>query len=675
MDTSQYLDLFLDESREHLQSINASLLQLEEAPENLELVQSIFRSAHTLKGMAATMGFEAMTTLTHRMENVLDAIRHEDVRVTGDIVDICFDALDGLSQMVDGIASGGDGHFDIEDLTKRLDQILTKKGEVVSSPVARSKEESSLDERKQLEEQFGSVVVELIEQARESGLSAYHIQVELEETCQLKGVRAFMVYQTVDEHGDIVATDPVTELLQEGQFDQSFSLVVLTQNEQQVIQEEIEHILEVKQVQIASITLDPSVEEMASIKDTNTSIKEKTSSQQEAASKTGTTAAAHQNSKSIRVNLDRLDALMNLFEELIIERGRLEGLSKQLKEVELTESVERLIRTSTNLRDVILNLRMVPIEQVFNRFPRMVRSVAKDLNKHIRLEMTGQETELDRIVLDEIGDPLVHLLRNSMDHGIESPDKRTSLNKPEEGVIQLRAYHQSNHVFIEIEDDGAGIDRDKVLKKAISNGLVAEEEALLLTDKEVYQLLFQSGFSTAEKVSDLSGRGVGLDVVKNKIQSLGGQVEVSSVPGKGSLFSIQLPMTLSIISAMLFKVSDETYALPLASILETQLVTTKDILKTRGNEMLQYRERVIPFIRLNHRLGLPVEESKERTSVLIIQKGSQLVALTVDRLIGQQEIVIKSLGDYFKFNSGFSGATILGDGSVSLILDPMSYFN
>jgi two-component system chemotaxis sensor kinase CheA len=365
---------------------------------------------------------------------------------------------------------------------------------------------------------------------------------------------------------------------------------------------------------------------------------------------------------------------MNLFEELIIERGRLEGLSKKLKDSDLNESVERLVRTSGHLRDVILNLRMVPVETVFNRFPRMVRSVAKDLNKQINLIITGQETELDRTVIDEIGDPLVHLLRNSMDHGIERPEVRRSQQKPEEGSIHLRAYHQGNHVYIEIEDDGGGINRDNVVKKAIENGLITEEEADRMGDQEVYSLIFSSGFSTAEKISDLSGRGVGLDVVKSKIEALGGHVEVTSTPGKGSLFSIQLPLTLSIISAMLVDVGEETYAVPLSSILETQRMDEVEILSMHQMEVMMYRERVIPLVRLQKTLNTPSHQEKaSKIPVLIIKQGSQLVGLTVDRLIGQQEIVVKPLSPYLKNIRGFNGATILGDGNVSLILDPSVY--
>lgn len=667
MDTNQYLELFLDESREHLQAINTTLLELEQTPESLELVQIVFRSAHTLKGMAASMNFERMATLTHRMENVLDAIRNEEIKVSEQIIDSCFEALDYLSQMVEQISEGGDDYSEIEDLTRKLDQLLSKGP---SSETTQTNSASGIKSKASNPtlDRFPSFVKDLVEQSIDQGFKVYDIQVELEASCQLKGVRAFMVNQAVEQHGDVVFTYPDAQALQEGQFDLTFSLVVLTQSESSTIKNELTNIMEV-----ASVLVQPIEKTAPSNQSTDTGRKE-ADGKTEPINSPKTTGQTS-NSKSLRVNLDRIDALMNLFEELIIERGRLEDLSKSLKVAGLTESVERLVRTSSHLRDVILNLRMMSVENVFNRFPRMVRSVAKDLNKQIKLVMTGQETELDRTVIDEIGDPLVHLLRNSMDHGIEQPDVRRSQGKPEEGTIHLRAYHQGNNVYIEIEDDGGGINREGVIKKALSNKLITEKEADSMTDQEVYGLLFQSGFSTAEKISDLSGRGVGLDVVRSKIEALGGQVEVTSTPGKGSLFTIQLPMTLSIISAMLFKVADETYAIPLSSILETQMIQETEILKAQHSEMIAYRDRVIPFIRLHHHLGLPIDLNKKKSSVLILKKGAQLIALTVDTLLGQQEIVVKPLGDYFKSVQGFSGATILGDGNVSLILEPSDYFN
>jgi two-component system chemotaxis sensor kinase CheA len=668
LDTNQYLDLFLDESREHLQNINSTLLQLEQLPDNLELVQSIFRSAHTLKGMSATMGYTSMATLTHRMENVLDAVRNNQIQISEEVVDLFFEGLDGLSEMVDQIANGGDDHYDIQSLTEQLDRLLSGSSSEPKQVDAPNKNQPTVENK--LQASYDPYIYEVLKESINQGFDVFQLEVTVDEECQLKGVRAYMVFQALGELGEIVASTPISEELEQGTFDQSFLVTVVTQTPGETIQSAIESISEISSVKVKPLEIESqSNGEIGKPTQESAGEKESAPSQERKGSK-----AVASGNKTLRVNLDRLDALMNLFEELIIERGRLEGLAKKLKDYQLNESVERLVRTSGHLRDVILNLRMVPVETVFNRFPRMVRSVAKDLNKQINLIITGQETELDRTVIDEIGDPLVHLLRNSMDHGIESPEFRRSHQKSEEGSIHLRAIHQGNHVYIEIEDDGGGINRDNVVKKAIENGLVTEEEAVKMGDQEVYSLIFRSGFSTAEKISDLSGRGVGLDVVKSKIEALGGHVEVTSTPGKGSLFSIQLPLTLSIISAMLVEVGQETFAMPLSSILETQRIDEEEILSMHQMEVMTYRDRVIPLVRLQKVLETPAtQETTSKIPVLIIQQGSQLVGLTVDRLIGQQEIVVKPLSPYLRDLPGYSGATILGDGNVSLILDPSVY--
>ena len=377
-------------------------------------------------------------------------------------------------------------------------------------------------------------------------------------------------------------------------------------------------------------------------------------------------------SRTIRVDIERLDALMNLFSELLIDRVRLEQLASEVKRNDLTETVEHMSRVSSDLQNIVLKLRMVPVDSVFNRFPRMIRDLAKSLDKKVDLVITGAETELDRTVIDEIGDPLVHLLRNAVDHGIESISDRLAAGKSEQGTIQLRAFHSGNHVFIEIEEDGKGIYREKVLKTALKNGLVTEEQAAKLSDLEVYNLLFASGFSTAEKISDISGRGVGLDVVKTKIQMLGGHVQVDSKPGFGSKFSVQLPLTLSIISAMLVRLGSEKYAIPLSSIVETSAIQKNQIRNIHGNKMVEYRNNVIPLVSLSTLFNVPDfnEDLEEETEIVVVRKGDKQVALMVDEFIGQQEIVLKTLGKYLSGLFAISGATILGDGQVALIIDP-----
>jgi two-component system chemotaxis sensor kinase CheA len=370
------------------------------------------------------------------------------------------------------------------------------------------------------------------------------------------------------------------------------------------------------------------------------------------------------------VNIERLDILMNLFEELVIDRGRLDQISRDLDNQELHETVERMSRITSDLQTIVLNMRMVPVETVFNRFPKMVRQLARDLNKKVNLEINGAKTELDRTVIDEIGDPLVHLIRNAMDHGIETTEERLAKGKNEEGKILLKAYHSGNHVFIEIEDDGAGINKDRVLNKALSNGILTKETAATLTDKQIYELIFASGFSTAETISDVSGRGVGLDVVKNTIESLGGSVTIDSKENEGSIFLIQLPLTLSIISVMLVAIQNEKYAIPLSSIIETAIIKKADIMNAHNQQVIDYRGKVLPLLFLKDIFEVPIsQEEEESLSVVIVRKGDKLAGLVVDSFIGQLEIVLKSLGNYLTSAFAISGATILGDGQVALIID------
>ena len=654
MDTNQYLDLFLDESREHLQNMNAKLLELENNPGDTAIVNEIFRSAHTLKGMSATMGYESMADLTHKLENVLDAIRHGERAVNEAIMDALFASVERLESMTEAIANGAGDTKPAEDLI----ELLLK---VSESSVQRSEAQSGPNTEKQNDmSDYNTYEMNVIGESLSQGYSVFKIAVTLSESCLLKAARAYMVYQIAEQSGDIIKSEPSIEKLEEGAFDTQFVFTLITKEPLDDIKEKILKVSEIDRVDIEPVT-----------------VKKDSKPEDEKSGKAPIRKAnAHSSGQSIRVNLKRIDTLMNLFEELVIEKGRLEGLARRFNDAELTDITEDIARTTQALQDVILNLRMVPIEQVFNRFPTMVRNVSKELNKRIRLNMEGKETELDRTVIDEIGDPLVHLLRNSMDHGIETPEKRKQLGKPEEGTIDLKAYHSGNHVYIEIKDDGAGINREKVLNKAIKNGLINESDREHLSDQEVYQLLFRTGFSTADVISDISGRGVGLDVVKSKIESLSGEVFVESEENKGTTFTIRLPLTLSIITALFVQMGDEHYAIPLANILETAMVKEDDIMNVHEKEVLAFRDSVIPFIRLADAFAVPGERpSGKFIPTVIIRHGSKHAALAVDRLIGQSEIVIKPLGRYLGDVEGFSGSTILGDGRVALIIDAQAFIH
>ncbi|MQR96502.1 chemotaxis protein CheA [Fictibacillus phosphorivorans] len=665
MEMTQYLDIFIEESKEHLQSINQQALLLEKSPGELSIVNEIFRSAHTLKGMSATMGYEDLANLTHCMENVLDAIRNNKLEVSSSVLDVLFASLDHLEAMVVEISEGGSGKRDVTDTVKELEAL--EKGEITQTIQAESKKEAgSLQDYDQYEKQ-------IIIQSKEQGFHAYELSISLREDCILKAARVYMVFEVIEQIGEIIKTLPAVDMLETEQFGTHFTLSILTKESAENVKERILKVSEIDAVEVIDIKADQLNISSNSENEENKNNKLEHQEVSPQPVKNGEAQQASNTSssgKTIRVNIERLDQLMNLFEELVIDRGRLEEISKSLKSLELNETVERMSRVSGDLQNIILTMRMVPVEQVFNRFPRMIRGLAKDLGKKVNLEIVGAETELDRTVIDEIGDPLVHLLRNSIDHGIENPEVRSSKGKNETGTIYLRAFHSGNHVFIEIQDDGAGINKQKVLRKAIENGILTKEMSENLTDKQCFELLFASGFSTADVVSDISGRGVGLDVVKNKIESLGGSIAVDSTEGSGTIFSIQLPLTLSIMSVMLVEISREKYAIPLSSIIETAIIRQEDILSAHNQKVIDFRGKVVPLVNMKDIFEVPGStESNLHVPVVVVRKGDKMAALVVDSFIGQQEIVLKSLGQYLTSVFAISGATILGDGQVALILD------
>jgi len=674
---NQYLEVFIEESKEHLQACNENLLKLEKNPEDLAIVNEIFRAAHTLKGMSATMGYEDLANLTHQMENILDAIRNKKLAVTTEMLDVVFLATDHLEEMINSIAEGGDGKSDVVDVIQKLK--LLEKGEPLAALTGQQETAAAVGTpQAPLSNQYDQYELTVLQQSLEQGYHPYEIKVTLRDDCLLKGARAYMVFETLESFGEVIKSVPAVEQIEEEQFDNQFTVTVVSQAEEQKIVEQIMNISEIDHVDSHPVVLEkisqlPSGQTEKNNEHASTAPIEEVKQTESGSQANEEQQHKHKASignKTIRVNIERLDVLMNLFEELVIDRGRLEQISRELNNPELHETVERMSRVSGDLQNIVLNMRMVPVETVFNRFPRMVRKLARELNKKVNLEIIGAETELDRTVIDEIGDPLVHLIRNALDHGIETPEVRQASGKPEEGHVELRAYHSGNHVFIEIEDDGAGINREKILAKAIKKELISPQAAAGLTDSQVYELIFASGFSTADKGSEISGRGVGLDVVKSTIESLGGNVSIESSPGKGSKFLIQLPLTLSIISVMLVEIQNEKYAIPLSSIIETAIVRKEDILSAHSQKVIDFRGKIVPLLFLKDIFEVPVvKEKSDFYSVVIVRKGEKLAGLVVDSFIGQQEIVLKSLGNYLTNVFAISGATILGDGQVALIID------
>ena len=662
------LNIFFEESEEHLQSLNENVLILEQNPTDMDVVGEIFRSAHTFKGMSASMEFTEMADLTHKMENVLDEIRHGNIVVHADIIDVIFECIDNLEKMVADVQQGGMGNIDVVSTKQKLEALLN--GNV----------ETSMEHVEQ-------------ESINNDDAVSHEVHITVEQQAILKAVRAIMCIEALQNIGDIQKTVPSIEEIEADAFGFEFTVFMNTDRSEEEVKQVVLHVSEIEKVVVKQGESLQEVDSMVAMQET-TRVEEmiqssvvaqveapiETAKQPASAMPTKSTAKtknAKGENRSIRVQLEKIERLMNMFEESVIERGRIDELAQAIQNKELIEHLNRLGDISKDIQNVLLNMRMVPIETVFNRFPRMVRMLAKDLGKKIDLQITGEDTEVDKIVIDEIGDPLVHLIRNAIDHGIETVEKRRDAGKNETGTIKLEAFHSGNHVVIQITDDGNGIHKGKVLEKAIKNGVVTESEANKLTDREVFDLIFQPGFSTAEVVSDLSGRGVGLDVVKHTIHSLGGHLIIDSEEGKGSTFRIELPLTLSIIQSMLVQTNDKRYALPLGNIVEAIRIKREDIQTLQGKDVLNYRDQIIEVKHLSTVFGeKSVDEAFESyesqmVPVLIIRNTHRSYGLIVNTIIGQREIVLKSLGDFFAESSNyFSGATILGDGRVVLILNP-----
>lgn len=684
MDTSQYLSMFLEESMDNLQTLNESLLQLEQEPDNIDKLNEIFRVAHTIKGMAATMGFGKIAELTHKMEDVLSKFREGELKVTQRVVTVLFQCLDNLEHMVNNISEDIDEEVSIDDIITNLEsiaigevdevpadtQIVTPKDNIIS--------ETGIGSKIKLNEYD----INVVKQAIDKGYYAYDINIMLSENTLLKSARAFLIFKSLEENGEIIKSIPSTEDIENENFEFDIQLIFVTTKEKEKIRKSLLTISEVDDVNIENIELATIKEQKAytgtnnvikepdmdllSKENTSNELKNKEAAVSESAKDTPkegnlTHKKAHQ---SVRVDLERLDKFMNMVSELVIHRTRLEQISSNYKLAELDETLEQVARTTSDLQDLVMKIRMLPLDVVFNRFPRMIRDLSLELKKDMELIIQGQDTELDRTVIDEIGEPLIHLIRNSADHGIESREERIAKGKDPVGKIRLIAYQEGTKAVIKVEDDGKGIDIKRVRAKAERSKINTDG----MNDGDLKNLIFLQGFSTNEQVTDISGRGVGMDVVKTKISALGGTVDVASEVDKGTSFIIRLPLTLQIIQALLVKVGDETMAISLGYI--DRVIDYKDELvkKTNNKEVIVYNENVIPLIRVNKKLNLE-PSATSKNYIVIVKVGEKTVGLLVDGLYGQQEIVIKPLGKTLHKLKEYIGATILGDGLVTLILD------
>ena len=696
MDTSQYLDIFVDETKEHIQVLSDQIMVLEKEPDNSDAIAEIFRSAHSLKGMAGTMGFKRMQHLTHDMEDVFSAVREGKMKVNDSLVDTLFRGLDAIQEYLDLIQETSDeGENDNEAIINELNHFLNGGGDVPASTaspasaaaaVAEASEENSKAKYKDIK--LTDVEEHAIKKAHEEEMNVFGATVYIQESCLLKAARAFLVFKALEEIGEIIISNPSVQEIEDEKFDFNFSLIFLTKETENEVRAAIQNVSEIEEVVIEAIE-EKEVEEPKKAEEPKKEEAPQAAPAQTAAAAAPASApasAAKQDAKSkgkgkpvvsrsVRVDIEKLDSLMNQVSELIIAKNGLVSMSTTDKRENgdmsaFNEQIEYLGTVTTNLHETVMKVRMVPIESTVQKFPRMIRDLSKKLDKKMELYMTGEDTELDRTVVDEIGDPLMHLLRNSADHGLESNEERIRLGKPEVGSIYLDAYQEGNNVVIEVRDDGAGINVDKVKKKMVERGLVAADQIDTITDKEAIATLFSPSFSTADQVSDVSGRGVGLDVVKTNIESLGGTIECKTERGAGSSFTIRLPLTLAIVQALMVELGNEKYAIPLASIQTIEEVPKSDIKYVQSKEVISLRGTVIPLIRLDSLLDVPDRDlASDHVVIVIVRKADKLAGLVVDGLIGQQEIVIKSIGKYINTPKLISGSTILGDGEVALILD------
>ncbi|MCB1186441.1 chemotaxis protein CheW [bacterium] len=794
-DLSQYMDMFAAESREHLQSLNQSLLKFEQDTEDIDIVNEIFRSAHTLKGMSATMGFNDVAELTHNMENLLTPVRQSEMKATDETIELLFNCLDALESMIDAHIEQVEHDVDISGLVSQM-AAMAKGVEGTARKLAASGSEAEASTDGAYPAQIGEDLLEEIASSANNGKPAWHVHVDiaeacemlnvrgymviaavkenghilhcvpdedtivngegartfdlimlgdadpqaisgmlgsiseisaasctpfgeggasqpgladiarifglsanelallsgglgesqhallvsvtLEEECVLKSARIFMVHRALEECGEIVFVNPPVEDIESDNFGSTVHFMAVTEHPQEEIRQSLANVSELASYSVQQVDTNPPAEEdkpaqamasagqAAAASAAGSQAEVPQQGQQQAAR--GTEKVRH--AQTIRVDTERLDMLLNLVGELVIGKTRLQQLATETRNREMADSIEHFGQVVFDLQSVVMQTRMVPIETVFNRFPRMIRDLAKSRDKKINLEMSGAETEMDRTVIDEIGDPLVHLIRNSVDHGLESPAERQAAGKDPEGHLHLAAFHEGSNVFIQIRDDGRGIDPDIIRRKAVEKGIISQDAASKLSNQQAIELIFEPGFSTAEQVTDISGRGVGMDAVRSKIDYLNGEVNMTSEKGKGTVVTIKLPLTLAIVQAQLVDIAREVFAIPLAYIEETLKVVPTDIKRANQKDVIMLRGDILPLVYMRELLGSPAtEERSDSMFVIVVASGKQRIGLVADRPLAQMEIVIKSLGRFLNDVPYMAGGTILGDGRVALILD------
>ncbi len=655
MENSDYKDAFLTEAKEYLSNLNNALVELEKNPGHSQSINEIFRAAHTLKGMSATMGYEPMATLTHHMESVLEPVRSGEKKLSSSLVDVLFACLDRLGSWVRILTSqdflSGEG----------LDAILETLRKV--SEIPEPDQKPGTEKTAGAGFTFSKEEMDILSQAKMGGFHVLEILMEVDPQSAFKEVRAFMILRAINDQGEIVKATPDPEQIEKGQFESQFKLLVITDRKPEIIRESLMKISEVQAAQVEIWNPEAAVPETSRPSGSLSSMAEPMPDEKSFVLPT------------VRVHTTKLDKLMSLVQELVIAKIRFEQVVASNDVKDLTDPLSQLNHITDELQDEITKVRLMPVKQIFDRFPRMVRDLAKNLGKDVDLEMNGVEVELDRTVIEEMGEPLVHLLRNAVDHGIESPNDRERDGKESYGVIRLEAKRERSFVVISVADDGRGIDPDVIKNKAVSKGLISRDEAQRLNDEEAVRLIALPGFSTVESASEISGRGVGVDVAKTKVESMGGTFRIQSRKGQGTTFSLRFPLTLAIIKALLIRSGDERFAVPVVGIVETLDITPLDKKYIQQQEALLLRGEVIPLYYLTELLEMPEAYSgvsRSVETVLIAEVGDSRVGIIVDEVLGQQEVAIKPLDRVLKGIRGFAGATILGTGRIALILDVSS---
>ena len=667
-DMSKYIDVFIDESKEHLQSMNEFLLKLEKEPDNSEYINEIFRSAHTIKGMAGSMGFTRIAELTHKIESVFSLIRDDKLEVTSDLTDIIFEALDRIGKILENVANfENEGEIDVADVITKLQMILSLMPSEISSQknyssTSAEEKDSSLEQVNFALNQFDK---QIALEALERGFNVFKIRVRLEKGTVLKSARAYLVFNKIEENkGEILKSIPPVEDIESEKFEDSFSLLVTIKKPLEDVKKFILSISEIEGVDVLEVKKDTLLAETEEIR------KKVSAGAKKVSKGTAEKLGEHKVTQTVRVNIEKLDTLMNLMGELVINRSRIDEIARRYDIKDVDESLSQLTRITLDLQNVVMKIRMVPVDYVFSRFPRVVRDLQRKLNKEVDFVIEGKDTELDRTVVDEIGDPLLHLIRNAIGHGIESANERIKKGKSPKGLLKLMARHEGNNVIIEVQDDGRGMDVEKIREKAIKTGLVAEPAAAQMSEKEILNFIFVPGFSTSGGADQISGRGVGMDVVKDKIESLSGAVEIETAKDKGTTVRIKLPLTLAIIQALMVTLNGYKYAIPLANVDSTLTIRLEDVQKIQEQEVIVVRGEVLPIIHLAKFLGIPEQnEVQKEYPVVLVRIGTNKIGIVVDELLGQMDIVIKSLGKLIKGIKEISGASILGDGSIALIVD------